>query len=67
MTSLKATEPQTFYGKGLILRDLGPKVNEGEIVTRVGRNGAGKTITLPGIMGLAAEVAAQAAYPGNAA
>ena len=67
MTPFKATGPQTFCGNSHILRDLGPTVSEGEIVTRLGRNAAGKTTTLRSIMGLAAEVDAQAACPGNAA
>ncbi len=66
MTPLKATGPQTICGKSHILRGLGSPVSEGEIVTRLGRNGAGKTTSLRSIMGRA-EVAAQAAYPGNAA
>jgi branched-chain amino acid transport system ATP-binding protein len=74
MTPLKATGPQTFCGKSHILRDVGVTVNEGEIVTLIGRKGAGKTTMLLSITGLtppregiAAEVAVQAAYLGNAA
>ena len=52
MTPLKATGPQTFCGKSHILRDVGVTVNEGEIVTLLGRNGAGKTSPLRSIMGL---------------
>jgi branched-chain amino acid transport system ATP-binding protein len=74
MTPLKATDPQTFCGNSHILRDAGVTVNEGEIVTLPGRNGAGKITTLRSIMGLtppregiAANETVQAAYLGNAA
>src|SRR3546814_767087 len=42
----------TFYGKSHILHGIDIEVNEGELVTLLGRNGAGKSTTLRSIMGL---------------
>lgn len=44
---------QTFYGDNHILFDVTLTVNEGEVVSLVGRNGVGKTTTLRSIMNLA--------------
>jgi branched-chain amino acid transport system ATP-binding protein len=43
---LKVQRLNTFYGKSHILNDIELEVREGEIVTLLGRNGAGKTRTL---------------------
>ena len=40
------------YGKSHVVFDLSIRVEEGELVTLLGRNGAGKTSTLTGIVGL---------------
>jgi branched-chain amino acid transport system ATP-binding protein len=40
------------YGEALALRDVDLEVREGEVVTLVGRNGAGKTTFLRTVMGL---------------
>jgi len=40
------------YGKSHVVFDLNVWVEEGELVTLLGRNGAGKTSTLTGIVGL---------------
>ena len=42
----------TFYGKSHILHGVSLEVREGELVTLLGRNGAGKSTTLRSIMGL---------------
>jgi len=42
----------TFYGKSHILHGVDLQVAEGEIVTLLGRNGAGKSTTLRSIVGL---------------
>ena len=42
----------TFYGKSHILHGVGLEVREGEIVTLLGRNGAGKSTTLRSLVGL---------------
>ena len=52
MNVLEAQGLQTFYGKSHILHGVGLAVGEGEIVTLLGRNGAGKSTTLRGLVGL---------------
>jgi branched-chain amino acid transport system ATP-binding protein len=49
---LEAKGLQTYYGKSHILHDVGLSVGEGEIVTLLGRNGAGKSTTLRSLIGL---------------
>lgn len=54
-TSEKALEIsglQAWYGESHILHDVNFTVNKGEVVTLLGRNGAGRTTTLRAIMGL---------------
>ncbi|TFW04904.1 ABC transporter ATP-binding protein [Oxalobacteraceae bacterium OM1] len=41
-----------WYGESHILHDVNLDVNQGEVVTLLGRNGAGRTTTLRAIMGL---------------
>ena len=43
---------QAWYGESHILHDVNITVREGEVVTLLGRNGAGRTTTLRAIMGL---------------
>jgi branched-chain amino acid transport system ATP-binding protein len=43
-----------FYGKSQVVFDLDLNIGRGEIVTLLGRNGAGKTSTLLGIAGVTA-------------
>jgi branched-chain amino acid transport system ATP-binding protein len=52
MNVLEARGLQTFYGKSHILHGVGLAVGEGEIVTLLGRNGAGKSTTLRSLVGL---------------
>jgi branched-chain amino acid transport system ATP-binding protein len=52
MIALKAEQLHTFYGKSHILYDVGLEVRGGEIVTLLGRNGAGKSTTLRSLVGL---------------
>jgi branched-chain amino acid transport system ATP-binding protein len=52
MNVLEAQGLQTFYGKSHILHGVGLTVGEGEIVTLLGRNGAGKSTTLRSLIGL---------------
>jgi len=49
---LAAEGLHTFYGKSHILHGIGLELREGEIVTLLGRNGAGKSTTLRSLMGL---------------
>jgi branched-chain amino acid transport system ATP-binding protein len=52
MIAIEAEALHTFYGKSHILHGVSLAVNEGEIVTLLGRNGAGKSTTLRSLMGL---------------
>jgi len=49
---LKIANLEAWYGESHILHGVGLTVQEGEIVTLLGRNGAGRTTTLRAIMGL---------------
>lgn len=51
-TALEITNLHAWYGESHILHDINLKVNEGEVVTLLGRNGSGRTTTLRSIMGL---------------
>ncbi len=50
--ALQAEGLHTYYGKSHILYGVGLEVREGEIVTLLGRNGAGKSTTLRSLVGL---------------
>jgi branched-chain amino acid transport system ATP-binding protein len=50
--ALAAEGLHTYYGKSHILHGVGLEVKEGEIVTLLGRNGAGKSTTLRSLVGL---------------
>jgi branched-chain amino acid transport system ATP-binding protein len=49
---LKVSNLDAWYGESHILRGVELTVREGEVVTLLGRNGAGRTTTLRAIMGL---------------
>ena len=49
---LELNRINTFYGKIQALRDVSLKVEDGEIVTLIGANGAGKSTTLLSICGV---------------
>ncbi|GIZ53138.1 ABC transporter ATP-binding protein [Noviherbaspirillum aridicola] len=50
--ALQITNLHAWYGESHILHDVNLTVNHGEVVTLLGRNGAGRTTTLRAIMGL---------------
>jgi branched-chain amino acid transport system ATP-binding protein len=50
--ALQIENLQAWYGESHILHDISLSVDEGEVVTLLGRNGAGRTTTLRAIMGL---------------
>ena len=50
--ALEITNLQAWYGESHILHNVNLSVNPGEVVTLLGRNGAGRTTTLRAIMGL---------------
>ena len=43
---------ETSYGQSQVLFGIDLKINQGEVVTLIGRNGMGKTTTINSIMGL---------------
>jgi branched-chain amino acid transport system ATP-binding protein len=49
---LRLTDVHAFYGESHILHGVDLQVNRGEVVTLLGRNGAGRTTTLKSILGL---------------
>ncbi|MBM7607208.1 branched-chain amino acid transport system ATP-binding protein [Lysinibacillus composti] len=53
MPMLEVKNIETYYGAVQALRGISFDVNEGEIVTLIGSNGAGKSTTLKSISGLA--------------
>jgi branched-chain amino acid transport system ATP-binding protein len=50
--ALEISNLHAWYGESHILHDINLSVNQGEVVTLLGRNGAGRTTTLRAIMGL---------------
>ena len=52
MEMLRVTDLHAFYGESHILHGIDFTVNKGEVVTLLGRNGAGRTTTLRAILGL---------------
>ena len=51
-TMLNLENVHAYYGKSHILHGVDMKVNEGEIVSLLGRNGSGRSTTVKTIMGL---------------
>ena len=51
-TFLEITDLHGWYGESHVLHGVNLKVHEGEVVTLLGRNGAGRTSTLRAILGL---------------
>ena len=49
---LRVTDLHAFYGESHILHGIDFVVNRGEVVTLLGRNGAGRTTTLRAVLGL---------------
>src|SRR5580700_3376118 len=49
---LAVRDLQAWYGESHILHGVNFDVNAGEVVTLLGRNGAGKTSTLKSVMGI---------------
>ena len=55
---LRVTDLHAFYGESHILHGIDFTVDRGELVTLLGRNGAGRTTTLKAILGLVGDQAA---------
>ena len=52
MALLRLEQVTASYGNIQVLKEINLEVNEGEIVTLIGANGAGKSTTMRTIMGL---------------
>ena len=62
---LALTDIQAGYGSAKVLFGISFAVDEGEVVTLVGRNGMGKTTTIKVIMGLLGNTAGEARFEGS--
>ncbi len=62
---LKVAGLHAWYGESHILHGVDFAVGEGELVTLLGRNGAGKTTILKAIMGLVDRRRGSVAYAGR--
>lgn len=62
---LKVTNLEGWYGESHVLHGIDFEVRQGEVVTLLGRNGAGKTSTLLGIMGILAKRRGSVVYDGT--
>src|SRR5215470_6497246 len=56
---------QAAYGPAQVLFDIGFRVDAGEVVTLIGRNGMGKTTTILTLMGLVAALGGSAVFEGR--
>ena len=63
MLELKKVE--TAYGQSQVLFGVDLQVNDGEVVTLLGRNGMGKTTTIHSIMGLVKARSGEIIFEGN--
>jgi branched-chain amino acid transport system ATP-binding protein len=64
-TMLELTDVHTFYGNIEALKGVSLRVDEGEIVTLIGSNGAGKSTTLRSISGLTPPREGSISFKGN--
>ena len=62
---LTVADLQAWYGESHILHGINFNVNEGEVVTLLGRNGAGKTSTLKSVMGIIGKRTGQVRFGGH--
>ena len=62
---LELKNTAVHYGKVEATRDISIKVQEGQIVTLIGANGAGKSTTLRMISGLVRPSSGDVLYKGN--
>jgi len=62
---LEVKDLQAFYGKSHILHGVSLEVREGELVTLLGRNGAGKSTTIRSLMGLMKQMTGTVRMFGN--
>ena len=62
---LKIEGLEAWYGESHVLHGVSLDIHEGEVVTLLGRNGAGKTSTLRAIMGLVGRRSGSIRYEGQ--
>lgn len=62
---LKVDRLNAWYGRSHVVQDVSIEVARGEIVTLLGRNGAGKSTTIRAIMGLVAKRSGSAKFDGR--
>jgi branched-chain amino acid transport system ATP-binding protein len=62
---LAVMDLQAWYGESHILHGINFNVNEGDVVTLLGRNGAGKTSTLKSVMGIIGKRTGQVRFGGQ--
>jgi len=62
---LKIEGLEAWYGESHVLHGVDLEINEGEVITLLGRNGAGKTSTLRAIMGLVGRRAGSIRFEGR--
>jgi branched-chain amino acid transport system ATP-binding protein len=62
---LKVEGLEAWYGESHVLHGVSLEINEGEVITLLGRNGAGKTSTLRAIMGLVGRRSGSIRYEGQ--
>lgn len=63
--SLEVSNLEAWYGRSHILHGMSFDVREGEVVTLLGRNGAGKTTALKSIMGILGKRSGQVKFQGK--
>jgi branched-chain amino acid transport system ATP-binding protein len=62
---LKLSNINTSYGPSHVLRDVSLEVQQGEIVTLLGANAAGKTTTMRTILGIVRPTSGEITFDGN--
>ena len=62
---LQVSDLEAWYGESHVLHGVGIEIRQGEVVTLLGRNGAGKTSTLRAIMGLTGRRAGSIRFEGR--
>jgi len=63
---LEVTSLETSYGRSQVLFGVSLKIDRGEVVSLLGRNGMGKTTTVRSIMGIASPSSGQIIFEGRA-
>jgi len=65
--ALRVTDLHAYYGESHVLHGVSCHVDEGEVVTLLGRNGAGRTTTLRALLGLVSSRSGSVALNGQEA